>query len=390
MSNPCRHRSPRSLLRKPLRYGCAALLSTVLLYIGLAAAWADDSITLDFVRHAQAENNVPGLLDTEPPGQPLTELGQSQAQDLANVLAPENIQGVYASEFVEDQQTAAPLAAMLNLPVQILPGLNDIPGGIFNGLGVNDYTALNDIYGALYILGPLAWTFGLDFVPELGDPSFNGATFEDLFGGAVQTIYDASDVTGGGQITDAAFAAEASVAIWTLMNVNNPDFSLIIGEALNTGDFLPYTGTAVIEGEPGDWTLVSWDGQPVPPASLPTELFVDVRDLITAPQMAAYNIWEAILTGDPTTIENAVVAGINEVGTATVDFPIAVIRDLIDALQGDIPSAVANLGAGLNLDTLLGDLSTELANLVPSIATGAAAGLPGELGAVVGECLTSF
>jgi Histidine phosphatase superfamily (branch 1) len=387
MPNPCRQHASRPLLRRPVQYGAVALLSTALLFIGLAAASADGSITLDFVRHAQAENNVGGLLDTKPPGEPLTEpLGEQQAQALVNVLGSENIQGIYASQFTEDSQTATPLAEHLDLPVQIFAGLNDIPGGIFNGLGVNDYTALNDLFGALYIFGPLSWTLGLYFVPELGDPSFNGATFEDLFGGSVQAIYDST--TGGN--TDAAFAAEASVAIWTLMNVNNPDFSLIFGEALKTGDFLPYTGIAVVQGEPGDWTLVSWDGQPVPPASLPIELFVDVRDLITAPQMAAYNIWEAILTGDPTTIESAIGTGVGEVGKAILNFPIAVITDLLNALQGDLPASIASVGSGLNLDTLLGDLSTDLTNLVPTMATDLAGLLPGELGTMASAALAAF
>jgi Histidine phosphatase superfamily (branch 1) len=385
MPNPWQQRAPRPSLRRPVQYGAVALLSTALLFIGMATASADGSITLDFVRHAQAQNNVGGLLDTKPPGEPLTPLGEQQAQALVNVLGSENIQGVYASQFTEDSQTATPLAEHLDLPVQIFAGLNDIPGGIFNGLGVNDYTALNDLFGALYILGPLAWTFGLYFVPELGDPSFNGATFEDLFGGSVQAIYDST--TGGN--SDAAFAAEASVAIWTLMNVNNPDFSLILGDAFKTGDFLPYTGIAVIQGEPGDWTLVSWDGQPVPPASLPIELFVDVRDLITAPQMAAYNIWEAIVTGDPTTIENAIGTGIGEVGKAIVNFPIAVITDILNALQGDIGNSVANVGTG-SLDTLLGDLSTDLTNLVPTMANDLAGLLPGELGTMVGAALAAF
>lgn len=196
----------------------------VLLFVGSATAWSEESITLDFVRHAQSANNVPGLLVTVPPGPPLTELGHSQAQTVADVLASENVHGIYASEFLEDQQTAAPLAAMLHLPAQILPGLNDIPGGIFDGLGVNNYTVVDDLVGFLYILGPFAWTLGLYLVPEVGNPGFNGAEFEDLFGGAVQTMYHASVVNGDGNITDLAFAAEASIAIWTLMNVNNPDF----------------------------------------------------------------------------------------------------------------------------------------------------------------------
>lgn len=138
------------------------------------------------------------------------------------------------------------------------------------------------------------------------------------------------------------------------------------------------------------WTLVSWDGQPVPPASLPTELFVDVRELITAPQMAAYNIAEALLTGDPTMVVNAIRDGVSQVGTATVDFPLALIRDIVDAAPADMPNMVANLGTGLNLDTLLGGLSADLTNLLPSMATAAAGLLSGDLGAMVGEVLAAF
>jgi hypothetical protein len=269
-----------------------------------------------------------------------------------------------------------------------LPGLNDIPGGILNGLGVNNYTVVNDLYGALYLLGPIAWTLGLWGVPELGDPGFNGAEFENLFGGAVQTIYSASVANGGGQMTDAAFAAEASIAIWTLMNVNNPDFPLIFGEAIKTGDFLPYTGIAVVQGEPGDWTLVSWNGQPVPPASLPTELFVDVRDLITAPQMAAFNIHEAILTGDPTTIVNAIQAGVDDVGAATVHFPLAVTQDLVDAVG---VSSLGGLSTDLGgLSTSMGGLSIDLTNLLPTMAAELPGVLAGDLGAIIGTVLTSL
>ncbi|WP_343602629.1 histidine phosphatase family protein [Mycobacterium sp.] len=383
MPDLSQQRSRRRLLRKPCRYGAAGLLSTVLLVIGSAPAWADESIMLDFVRHAQTTNNVPGTLQTVPPGYPLTDEGHSQAQALADVLAAENVHGTYASQFIEDQQTAEPLAHMLGLNVPILPGLNDIPGGIVNGLGVNDYSVVNDLIGAYYIVGPFAWTLGLYFVPELGDPGFNGATFEDLFGGAVQTMYDTSVANGGGNVTDAAFAAEASIAIWALMNVNNPDFPLIFGESLRTGDFLPYTGVAVVQGEPGDWTLVSWNGQPVPPASLPTELFVDVRDVITPPQLAAYNIFEALLTGDPTTIVNALQVGVGDVVAATAHFPVAVITDIVNAVRDAIPNAAAGV---LDLDALPGDLSTGLATLLPATA----AGLSGDVGTLVSEALTSW
>jgi hypothetical protein len=98
---------------------------------------------------------------------------------------------------------------------------------------------------------------------------------------------------------------------------------------------LPNTGVVVVQGNPQDgWTLVSWDGVPVPPANLPTQLFVDVRDLIMAPQFAAYDGWEALLTGDPGAIVTAARNGFDQVGNAVLDFPGAVTHDVVGALGG--------------------------------------------------------
>jgi hypothetical protein len=93
------------------------------------------------------------------------------------------------------------------------------------------------------------------------------------------------------------------------------------------------TSQVVIQGDPQDgWTLVSSDGTPIGPANLPTELFVDLRDLITAPQMASYDIWQALLTLDPTTISQAFETGLDQVGTAITQFPVWVIDDIVDAV----------------------------------------------------------
>jgi hypothetical protein len=83
------------------------------------------------------------------------------------------------------------------------------------------------------------------------------------------------------------------------------------------------------------WTLVSWDGTPIGPANLPTELFVDLRDLITAPQMASYDIWPASLTLDPTTISQAFETGLDHVGTAITQFPVSVIDDIVNAVAAE-------------------------------------------------------
>jgi hypothetical protein len=317
------------------RYLAVGLLSTALLSTGSAMAWADDgSIVLDFVRHGESGDMT--VVNTLVPGPDLTDTGEQQADDLVKVLSGNGIDDIYASAMIRSQETAMPLAEALNLPIQVLPGLNEIDAGIFEGIPVN----VGDLPlgGALYLLAPLAWTLGLDFVPQLGstvDP--NGIAFDESFSGAVQSIYDGSVGSDTGNITDAVFSHEGAIAIWTLMNVNNPDFSLVLQEFLNTGELLPYTGQVVVDGSPGDWTLVSWDGTSVPQdPGLPTELFVDFRDLITAPQFAGYDISEALLTGNSATIDAALQAGVSQIDTALTQFPVAVFDDIVSAFGSAI------------------------------------------------------
>jgi broad specificity phosphatase PhoE len=277
----------------------------------------EKSIVIDFVRHGQSIANAAGLIDTSVPGTGLTQLGQDQAQAIANVLAPQGpFAGIYASQLIRSQETAAPLAGALGMNVQVLPGLNEINAGVFDGLPQVSSA------GLLYLVGPVAWTLGLPLVPMLapGSTHVNGVVFDRGFTDALQTMYGNAlanpVVASNGKITDIAFSSEFTIEIGTLMNVKNPDLLLMLTHPL------PNTGVVVVQGDPQDgWTLVSWNGIPVPPASLPTELFVDVRDLIMAPQFAAYNIWEALLTGDPTTIVNAIRDGAGEVGSAMVHFP---------------------------------------------------------------------
>jgi hypothetical protein len=59
-----------------------------------------------------------------------------------------------------------------------------------------------------------------------------------------------------------------------------------------------------------------------------------VRNLITAPQFASYDIQQAVLGGNPATIVNAVRDGVVEVGTAAIEFPFAVAQSRTDALIG--------------------------------------------------------
>jgi hypothetical protein len=316
------------------------LLSAVLMSMGSALAWADDaSIIIDFVRHGESIHNHAGIIDTTPPGTALDATGEGQAATVATAIQHEfgtNIAGVFDSDELRTQQTAQPLldalstAAGHTVDATTLSGLNEISAGAFEG---DPTTSLE---GILYLLGPLSWAFGDVLVPDVGDPSVNGVTFDQDFGAAVQSIYDGT-ASATGTANDVAFSSEGAIAVWTLMNVNNPDFSVLLQEVEQTEGFLPNTGQVVIEGQPGDWTLVSYDGTPVSAdPSLGTELFVDFRNLIEAPQFAGYDIYEALLTGNQATIDSALEAGYSQVGSALIQFPIEVYNDIVAAFSGSI------------------------------------------------------
>jgi broad specificity phosphatase PhoE len=284
------------------------------------------SIQIDFVRHGQTNSNANDIIDTAIPGAPLNALGLQQANTIATVL---NSQGPFAaifdSQLIRTQQTALPLENLTGLTAQPLAGLNEINAGIFEGKGQIPA-------GLLYIVGPLAWTHGLPIAAMLipGSTNPNGAVFYQGFNNALETMYNAAlanpVVAANGQITDVAYSSELAIEVGTLMSVNNPEPLLMLTHPL------PNTGVVVMDGSPaGGWTMESWDGTPVPPASLPTSLFIDVRNLITAPQFASYDILQAFLTGNPVTIVNAIRDGVAQVGTATIDFPFAVAQSLIDA-----------------------------------------------------------
>jgi len=325
---------------------------------------SNEEMILDLVRHGQSTDNVDDIIGTTPPGAPLTTEGTEQAAYLANpdnpqaLDAPSSYDGIYASDFIRTQETAADwlsAAGAPNTPVTDLPGLDEINAGYLDG------TQETEINGLLYLAAPLAWIFGQYWVPELGSTiNPNGAAFEENFSGAVQTIYDAGGATTNGDLTDVAFSHELAIMTWVMMNVNNPDFQILLN-GLESGGFLSNTGQVVVEGNPTDgWTLVSWDGTAVPQdPGLATELFVDYRDLITAPQLAGYNIWEAILGGDPTTITNALQTGLDQVGAALLQFPEAVYNDIVDTVQSlsaELATAAPNSIGTIVTDALIGSI----------------------------------
>ena len=72
-----------------LRFVTVGLLSTGLMSVGSALAWADDrSIILDFIRHAQSIDNA-AASSTRAARNAITQTGFSQAQTVGNAIATE-------------------------------------------------------------------------------------------------------------------------------------------------------------------------------------------------------------------------------------------------------------------------------------------------------------
>ena len=103
--------------RNRLRFVVVGLLSTGLMSIGSAMAWADDgSIVLDFVRHGESVDNAAGIIDTTAPGTPLDATGEGQASTVASSIISEfgtKIAGVFDSQELRTQETAIPLVTQL-------------------------------------------------------------------------------------------------------------------------------------------------------------------------------------------------------------------------------------------------------------------------------------
>lgn len=218
----------------------AALMAVVLVASCSSSAPKARTITLTFIRHGESQANKDGIIDTSVPGPSLTATGEQQADSVANRLKSNDYDGIYASEMVRTQQTAAPMSKALGEPVNVLPGLNEISAGWFNGQNM-------DSAAATYMVAPMDWMRGFTNFSIPG--SVTGTEFNGKFTSAVQRIYESGDTK------PVAFSSAASIMLWTLLNVRNGK------DSLATDHPLPNTGRVVITGNPVDgWTLVDWDG----------------------------------------------------------------------------------------------------------------------------------
>jgi broad specificity phosphatase PhoE len=226
------------------RFVAVVVVAVLAAGCGSARAAGPHTITLTLVRHAQSAGNASGLIDTSIPGPELTAKGWCQATLAVGQLAPNHYDGVYASSMIRTQQTATPTAQALGEPVDVLPGLREIEAGQYEGTPESNIPQT-------YFAAPQRWLKGDRSARIPG--SVDGNEFDARFDEAVQHIYDSGDQK------PVAFSHSAAIMLWVLMNVRNPDLSLL------TTKPLPNIGHVVITGNPSDgWTLTEWDADPPP------------------------------------------------------------------------------------------------------------------------------
>ncbi|VVJ23675.1 2 [Amycolatopsis camponoti] len=200
------------------------------------------------IRHGQTDGNVRGALDTALPGPPLTELGRTQAEDLAFRLSGEPIVGVYASQATRAQQTAAPLAARFSLDVQVVDGVHEVVAGDLEG--ATDHASIRT-----YMEVVRRWTLG-ELTPSLpGGESGTSVRTRMLDAvGRLRAKHEQADPDGVIALVSHGGAIRLS-AEWLAPNVHAD----IANAAL-----IPNTGLVELDARPdGRWHCLTWVDTPL-------------------------------------------------------------------------------------------------------------------------------
>lgn len=206
---------------------------------------APEGVRLVLARHGQTPANVAKLLDTLPPGPGLTELGQQQAEELAERLAAreDKIVAVHASVARRAQQTAEPVARRLGLPLQLAEGTHEVFVGELEGLGGPAVAVFDDVYAQWH---------GHDLdVPMPGGGESGRDAITRFLGGARTALEGVSE----GTVVMVSHGAMLRLVAGVLVE----EVTGAEADSLH----LPNTGLIVIESDPTTgtgWRCLTWDG----------------------------------------------------------------------------------------------------------------------------------
>jgi broad specificity phosphatase PhoE len=97
--------------------------------------------TLLLVRHAAAGSNRDGTTSCTPPGPSLTEEGVEQARRVGELLADERVSLGVATRLLRTQETLEHALAIRGIPRMVVPELDEIDFGVFDGGSLAEYRA---------------------------------------------------------------------------------------------------------------------------------------------------------------------------------------------------------------------------------------------------------
>ncbi|MCJ1704512.1 MULTISPECIES: histidine phosphatase family protein [unclassified Rathayibacter] len=194
------------------------------------------------IRHGQTPSNVDGILDTRIPGPGLTELGRSQAAALPTTLADEPIGALFVSTMKRTHETAAPLAAALGLEPVERAGIREIAAAGLEMRG--DEAAVEEYMGTVF-----RWAGGETSLRLAG-----GET-GDEFAARYDAVVAEAEATGHDVV--ALVSHGAAIRCWAGLRSLDLDADFIADHLLDN------TGIVVLEGSGSEWSLVSWEGEPV-------------------------------------------------------------------------------------------------------------------------------
>jgi|GEM_PF-401935 len=428
----------------------------------LRTSGEDPDVYIDIIRHGvpsppppdfTTETPGPDLCTVAPCGgdSPANETGTGQAAFTGETLYKEfgPVSGVFSGNSLRDLETGQGYVNVLQehgvtIPASETPNL---PPGTPGFPDLTQLWQLNEAYsylylpqltldtpgGLLYQLEVLLWSLGLTLLPMPGGNYVTGVALDNDFTQGIDIMYANSAngiISSDGHIHEIGFNNDAAITAWTLMNVKNPDLLYFIPAFLDqltseftgqgTAQLLDYAGIVEFNGNPTEgWTLDSWNGTAIPSFPDPlTESFVLFRDLIMPPQALVYDFISALFTGNPTTILDTTVTGIQDVIQSIIATPGDLTGYITTAVtdpdlflasfrthpsnlpspSGPLPnpaSAVDPNSGDLLGGTNLGDLANpgsfdvgDLANLLPT--TGLAGLVPAELATMISGAFTSF
>ncbi len=120
--------------QKPIYWHCSC---------GKTHVKGPQKITIIAMRHAESQHNVLGVVNGDPKKQfHITAKGKIQAKALALKLKNQEISAIIASQMQRTQDTAAPLAKIKKLSIQVDKRLNDIGTGKLEGVDILEFRKL--------------------------------------------------------------------------------------------------------------------------------------------------------------------------------------------------------------------------------------------------------